>query len=140
MQMIFNVFPMGAMTLFVAFSLVIIESYKSLQTQVEDMRIEWRLLSTDQIAMKLRRWKFLHLSICESVDLLNISFGIILLLQITYTFISVIVNIFIITSNQYNDLPPGLKLSLVVVFLKNLINTAIVCYASEIIHRQVGLH
>jgi hypothetical protein len=136
-QMIFNVFPMSAVILFVVLSRLIQESYRILQKQAEYLRAQWSLLPSDTIVFKLQQWKCVHIKIYESVEFISSSFALILLLEITYIAISLVANIFFITTNQFSDLPAGLQLNLTVVFIKNVINVIIICRASENIKKEV---
>ena len=138
-QMIFNAFPMGAVILFAALSRIIAENYRMFRNHAEDLRVHWSLLPTDDIAFKLQQWKYLHINLFESVELINSSFAFILLLKINYIAVSLVINIFFITTNQFSDLPSGLKLNLTVVFMKNVINVTILCSASENITKEVQM-
>jgi len=136
-QMILNVFPMSAIILFAVLSRLIQESYRILQKQAEYLRAQWLLLPSDTIVFKLQQWKCVHIKIYESVEFINSSFALILLLEITYIAISLVANIFFITTNQFSDLPPGLQLNLTTVFIKNIINVIIICHGSENITKEV---
>lgn len=136
-QMILVVIPLSVQALFYLLAKIIADNYKILQKQAEELRSQCAFLTAEQMALKLRRWKFSYLKVYESVRLLNRLFGIIFLFEIVYLSISIIINSFFLISKKFFFFPLDFKVNRVAFFIENLINVLAVCFLSERITKEV---
>lgn len=131
---ILSIIPTCTLALFSALVWVIIGQYRTLKCQIEETHLHLPRMTENQAANRLHRWKICHLNICESVELLNQIFGITILLETVYASISFVLHTFFLIAENST---PGLKIFRSTLLIRSLTNTAIACYLSESITKEV---
>ena len=88
-----NVYPASCFVLFCTLVWFISSTLRFLRIEIEETATN-KILSADEAARKLERWKRIHLIICESVNQLNNGFGVYIFIEVSYEFFSVVNNLF----------------------------------------------
>lgn len=128
-----NTFPMIGTVLFVIITNLAANQLRSVNKRLEDLCHSKDDLT---VSLKIRQLSLNHMELCQSVELISKSFGLILISEIAYTFVTFVVGIFIIQSSfdQYSTY------AIVALFsfsMKNVVNLSITCYAANGIPKQV---
>ena len=128
--LIMNLYSYLAVILFLLLAYVSFIGFRNLRLQI---RYSFALHVSD-----IQKWKKNHKMVCAFVRHLDRSFGPILLLEITYIFISFLINFFFALQSFWIGMATKLKLTLLTYIVKDLMTLCVICIIADKIKREVS--
>ena len=92
----FRIYSPSALALFCILGWTVSTSFRAIRLEIEDAARSCEQYTDRTAASRLMKWKRSHLAVCECAHQLNRTFGILLLIEITFIFFDVITGSFFI--------------------------------------------
>ena len=130
-----NIYATTGRMLFYLLCRIISENYVNIRKEIELLKNNIFVIE-DFVSVRLSKLSHRHLLVCQCVDQLNESFGLILLIEITYIFINEISTAMYLLTTIYTANWLWLPISLLW-NIYNTVNFSIICFSSCRVKNEV---